>query len=661
MERAIKVLVVEDRLDDAELVLIELRAAGFDVEAQRVDTERDLNHALDAHRWDVIISDFAMPGFDGLRAFEIVKARSLDVPFIFVSGALGEERAVEAMRAGARDYILKGNLRRLPVAVRRELDAAENVRNKRAVEAAFVRSERRYRTIFASTSTALVELDLSELAALMAVNPYASSDAIVAAVSKARVIDANAAALTLFEANEPSELGPRVLTVLLPAILELGVRAEATNAMSHPVEVEIRIDQPGGRPRLFIAAARTPHSSAEWADVVFSVFDITERRALEARLHTAERMEAIGRLAGGVAHDFNNLLTIIGASAELVRDELVVGDPKADDIDVILQSVAKAASLTGQLLAFSRKRPRRPEFIDLDLVIEETEMLVRRLIGEHIQIVLELAGGDGAVLADPTQLEQILMNLCSNARDAMPAGGTLSISTQELVVPEGGDPSDPNIAPGAYVVLQVADTGIGMDSETRARLFEPFFTKKVGKGTGLGLATVQGIVEQSGATIALRSAPGEGSTLRIYFPRHEGQARSRPRGDRQAAVRRDREATVLVVEDEDMLRAALRRLLERGGYHVIDAPDAKAALQLLGSTERQIDLLLTDVVMPGMNGYDLAQCVLAYHADARVLLVSGYHDEVTAHEDADTNFATLEKPFTGPALLARIRALLAVQ
>jgi hypothetical protein len=650
--------VVEDRVDDAELLLIELRGAGFSVASRRVDTERDLNSALDQDRWDVIISDFAMPGFDGVRAFEIVKSRAIDVPFIFVSGALGEERAVEAMRAGARDYILKGNLRRLPAAVRRELDAAENVRTKRAAEAAFVRSERRYRSIFASTTTALIELDLSALSALSRMDSLSSSDAIIAAVAGARVLDANAAALALFGADEPAQLAPRVFSVLLPAILELGVRADAMGPFGAPVDVEIR-HEAGGRTRQLIAAARTPQSESEWGDVVFSVFDVTERRALEARLHAAERMEAIGRLAGGVAHDFNNLLTIIGASAELVRDELVVGDPKGDDIDVILQSVTKAASLTGQLLAFSRKRPRRPEFIDLDVVIEDTELLIRRLIGEDIEVVLTLGAGGAAVLADPVQLEQIIMNLCSNARDAMPTGGTLRITTQDIVVPESGEPADPGLSPGAYVVLHVEDTGIGMDPETRARLFEPFFTKKLGKGTGLGLATVQGIVEQTGGYISLRSAPGEGSTFRIYFPRHVGPARARPRHDRHTAQRRDGNATVLVVEDEDMLRAALRRLLERGGYRVFDARDAKSALQLLGSTAERIDLLLTDVVMPGMNGYDLAQCVLAYYEDARVLLVSGYHEEVVAREHADSNFATLEKPFTGPALLAKVRSLLA--
>ncbi len=662
MTRAIQVLLIEDQPEDAELVLLELQTAGLGVESRRVQTEADLAHALDHGAWDVILSDFSMASYDGLRAFEMVQARALDIPFIFVSGALGEERAVQAMRAGARDCVLKGNLRRLPAAVLRELGEAENRRRQRAAEAELTRSERRYRSIFASASAALIELDLSRLLALdvaVVAGSLTSPQTFLAELVQCRVIDANAAALALFGAEKPQGLMPRLWYAILPVALELWNQAKGAAESTHPVEVELRLEPAGATPRQLVASARVPASPAEWRDLALTLFDITERRMLEARLHVAERMEAIGRLASGVAHDFNNLLTIIGTSAEFVRDDLCIGDSKADDIEVVLRAVEKAAALTNQLLSFSRRRPQRPELLDLNIVMTETERLMRRVIGEDIAVEA-LPGADiAAVLLDPTHAEQVLMNLCANAREAMPSGGTLSIRTHNAVVHADTLDEDPQVPPGAYVVLEVTDTGVGMDAATRARAFEPFFTARSGgNGTGLGLATVQGIVEQSGGHIRVESELGVGTSFRIYLPRREGAARSpTPIAAPGRAIRRD--ATILVVEDDDTLRATVRRLFERDGYRVLDARDGTAALALVEEHDAAIALMLVDVIMPGMSGRVLAQRVLADRPRMRVLFISGHDGASVARGLDDGDIEVLEKPFTGPALLARVRAIIA--
>jgi two-component system, cell cycle sensor histidine kinase and response regulator CckA len=392
--------------------------------------------------------------------------------------------------------------------------------------------------------------------------------------------------------------------------------------------------------------------------IVTTCEDLTERKTLEEQLRGAQKMEAIGRLAGGVAHDFNNLLTAITGYSELVTAQLEESSPLRADIAEILRAGERAAALTRQLLAFSRRQMLHPEILDLNTVISNLEKMLRRLIGEHITLATDLETGVWPVRADPGQIEQVIMNLAINAGDAMPRGGTLTIATRNFEVERSYGREQVMVQRGRYVSLEVIDTGIGMDEATRARIFEPFFTTKgLGKGTGLGLATVYGIVKQSGGYIWVESELGRGTRFRIDLPRASGGKTLSHPATRKTPAPAGRE-TILVVEDEDAVRDLARRVLQHSGYTVFEARNGKEALALAAEHRGTIDLLLTDVVMPGMSGPDLAAEMVRQRPSVKVLYISGYTAETLAAH-GDLNAANLlPKPFTGDALTRRIREAL---
>jgi len=380
-----------------------------------------------------------------------------------------------------------------------------------------------------------------------------------------------------------------------------------------------------------------------------------ELRRLEQELAQSQRLESVGRLAGGVAHDFNNLLTAIAGHCELLLAALPAGDPTRHDADEILKAAERATALVGQLLAFSRKQLLQPRIVDLNEVVRGIEGMLRRLIGEDVELVTLLADDLGHVSADPRQLEQVIVNLAVNARDAMPAGGRLTIETQNA----GPDADGAGTKPGRYVVLTVRDTGLGMDERTRAHAFEPFFTtKEVGQGTGLGLATVYGVVSQSGGRIELESEPGAGTTFRVLFPHVDAapvEAIAQGEADRPAVG----SETILVVEDEDVVRGLTRRVLLARGYTVLEAGEGKQALELAAAHAGPIDLLLTDVVMPGMSGRELGDRLAAARPEMRVLYTSGYTDDlVLARGVSGRETAFIAKPFTPDSLARSVRRTL---
>jgi len=380
--------------------------------------------------------------------------------------------------------------------------------------------------------------------------------------------------------------------------------------------------------------------------------DITERRRLEHRVRQIQRMEALGELAGGVAHDFNNSLTVISGFTELLLAELDTLDPRAADLREVRKATDSAASLTRQLLAFSRQQVIQPRLIALETAVQRAIPLLRRVIGEDLAIVTSLAEQTTVVLIDPGQLEQVLMNLCINARDAMPIGGTLTVETARATFNEADLEDHWPMSVGSYGMLAISDTGVGMDATTRARIFEPFFTtKEVGKGTGLGLATVHGIVKQNAGFIWVSSEPGKGSSFQVYFPlRHASP--EMPEAPMPLRVPTGTE-TVLLVEDSQSVRAAAQAALKHFGYTVISFPNANAALPLLDQSDSQIDLLITDVVMPEMSGSDLAVYASALRPRLKVLFISGYTDEmVVRHGVPIGEVSYLQKPF-GPVELAR--------
>jgi PAS domain S-box-containing protein len=389
------------------------------------------------------------------------------------------------------------------------------------------------------------------------------------------------------------------------------------------------------------------------------IFDDTRRKELEDQLRQSQKLEAIGQLAGGVAHDFNNLLTAITGHSQMCLRNLQADNPLYRRIEQIKKAGDRAAALTRQLLAFSRKQILQPEILDLNSIVVEMNKMLQRLIGEDIDLMMGLAGDLGKVKADPNQLEQVLMNLSVNARDAMPKGGKLTIETSNTYLSEEFAGRHIAVPPGDYVMLAVSDTGCGMDTQTQARIFEPFFTtKEVGKGTGLGLATVYGIVNQSGGTIWVYSEPGVGTTFKIYLPRIAGLVAATSVSTNDLELLTGTE-TVLLVEDEEVVREMASEILQESGYHVLEARHGKEAIDLSKQYVGEIHLMLTDVVMPQMSGRELAEQLAIFRGEMKVLFMSGYTDDAIIHHGVlDEGTAFIGKPFSPDALARKVREIL---
>ncbi len=512
MDSLARILHLEDNINDSELVQSMLAEDGLTCEILRVETHAAFAAALDQRRFHLIISDFSLPSYDGQSALRVAKERHPDIPFLFFSGTIGEERAVEALRAGATDYVLKHNPARLVSSVRRALRETE------------------------------------ERAA---------------------------------------------------------------------------------------------------------------RKLLEDQLRQSQKMEAIGQLTGGIAHDFNNLLTVINGYSELSLQALSTGDPLYDNLEQIKEAGSRAAALTRQLLAFSRKQVLEPKVLDLNAIVTNLDKLLQRVIGEDIDLVPLLKPGLGRVKADPGQIEQVIMNLAVNARDAMPEGGKLTIETANVELDEHLVKRHMAMKPGPYVMLAISDTGCGMDAEIQKRIFEPFFTtKESGKGTGLGLATSYGIVKQSGGSIWVYSEVGKGTTFKIYLPRVTETAESIFPGALPSSSLAGSE-TILLVEDSEPLRKLVHAILAKCGYAMLVASTRDEALQICRQYSGSIHLMLTDVVLPGMTIRELADRLVAIRPDMKVLHMSGYTDEtIVRHGVLEAGVAYLQKPFTGQTLLRKVREVL---
>jgi two-component system, cell cycle sensor histidine kinase and response regulator CckA len=440
-----------------------------------------------------------------------------------------------------------------------------------------------------------------------------------------------------------------------------GVRAalEATAARSGFGEpIAFRFRHADGGWRSLEAVGNHPRDWTGPEHIIVSARDITPRERLEYQLRQAQKMEALGRFAGGVAHDFNNLLTAIQGYASLILLDLGPQDPRREDLEEIRKASERAAALTRQILAFSRGQVGEPEPADLNEVVSDLERMLPRLIGEDVALVTVLDPALRLVHADPRQLEQVIMNLVVNARDAMPDGGRLTLETANEHVAEDDPRAGPELPPGWYVVLTVSDTGSGIAPEIQASIFDPFFTtKEPGRGTGLGLSTVYGIVKQSGGHIEVESAPDRGSVFRIYLPQLVAPVPRRlgmrslepgPRGDE----------TILLVEDEEAVRVFASKALERQGYTVLEARHGRDALLRLADYAGPIQLLITDIVMPEMGGGELARRLTAERTDLRVLYMSGYADGETARRGLGVGAAYLQKPFTSEALAKKVREVL---
>jgi two-component system cell cycle sensor histidine kinase/response regulator CckA len=513
-----RVLIVEDSLSDTKLVVAELRKSGQQIEYERVDDEPSLRACLHASRWDLVLSDWSMPNFSGPAALAVVKELGIDAPFIIVSGTVGEDTAVEAMRGGASDYVLKDRLVRLLPAVERELRESSSRFARRQAEQALARTEE--------------------------------------------------------------------------------------------------------------------------------------------QLRQAQKMEAVGRLAAGIAHDFNNLLSVILGYAELTLAKLKPGDFLRRELEEIDSAASKAAELTRRLLMFSRQQVLELVVLDVNVLLCDLERILHRVLGEDIEFRLIPGAGACLVRADRSCLEQVVMNLVVNARDAMPHGGKLTIETSEQVLDQEYALSHLGVQPGTYVSIVVTDTGVGMDAETQARMFEPFFTTKANNmGTGLGLSTVLGVIQQCQGSIWVYSEVSVGTTFKIFLPAATARRVStRPKLEPALLLGSE---TILLVEDDAQVREVAVRILRDYGYQVLEASSAEQALPLCESHPGVIDLLLTDVVMPRVSGPELAAQLLAVRPEMLVLYMSGYTDHsALRHGVLHEQVAYIQKPLTPTGLGLKVRDVL---
>ena len=636
----LRLLLIEDSEDDAFLLTRELERGGYALHSVRVDSAAELTAALDRQPWDLVIGDYSMPQFSGIAGLNLIRQRGLDMPFIFVSGTIGEETAVAAMRAGANDYVMKGQWKRLLPAIARELRDAEERRARRQAEAALRESEASYTTLVEHAPLGI----------------YRSN-------TKGRFLSVNSALVQMLGYGSAAELLAIDMNTDLyldPAQRKALVDRDTYTDREYD-EVEANWKRKDGQQitvQLSVRAIRNAAREVEYYETF--VRDVTEQRQLEAQLVRAQKLEAVGRLAGGVAHDFNNLLTVILSYSSLLIEDNEIPPHALESVQEIKKAADGAAGLTKQLLAFSRQQVLQPQLLDVNAVVQSTQKLLNRLIGEDVKLVTTFAPDLGVARLDPGQLGQIIMNLAVNARDAMPTGGILTIETANVEMDLTYVRGHPVAQAGHYVMLAVSDTGVGMDEATKERIFEPFFTtKETGKGTGLGLATVYGIVKQSGGFIWVYSESGRGTSFKIYFPRiTEGAAVPGKEVPAPTPTPRGTE-TVLVVEDVTAVRGVAREMLERSGYRVLEAGNGDQALRVAAKHSGPIDLLLTDVVMPGISGRVLAQQLHEIRPQMRVLYMSGYTDDaVVNHGMLEPGIHYLQKPFTRDGLARKVHEVL---
>jgi PAS domain S-box-containing protein len=630
----VRILMLEDDASDAELIRRELGRLTPAPEVQRVTTEPAYVTALTEFQPQIILCDHNVPSFDGRRALQ--KARELrpDTPFILVTGSLDEETAVSYLKSGAIDYILKDRLVRLGPAV---LEALEHARQRQALR----RHEMLLRQIIDSNPNLIFVKDWDGRFVLvnraMAEIYDTTVDRLIGKTDGDFNSNAEEVAHFLRDDREVMSSGrPKLIS-------EEPVTSPLTHETRWFQTIKVPLQMPGGATPTLLGVAT----------------EITERKQLEEQLLQAQKMEAVGQLAGGVAHDFNNILTAIVGYTDMLSADFAAGSRQLEDLEEIRKAARRAAALTRQLLAFSRKQVLEPRLIDLNAVISNLDKMLRSLIAENVVLQLRLATELASTRADPNQIEQVIMNLAINARDAMPGGGTLTIETANATLDQEYAAQHVSVIPGEYVMLAVTDTGCGMDEKTKARIFEPFFTTKpAGRGTGLGLSTVYGIVKQSGGNIWLYSEPGKGTTFKIYLPAVHALPEDIGRGA-PAAVDAGPGGTVLVVEDDEQLRRLTHRALDALGYTVLEADRGKTALEIARRHKGRIDLLLTDVVMPDTNGRKLAETLRASRPGLKTLYMSGYPDGAIANQGLlEPGVAYLAKPFTTDAIARKVREVL---
>ncbi len=759
----LRILILEDNRRDAELFIQKLKEAGFALDADIVDTEQAFVARFRSRVYDLILSDYSIPEWSALEAFRFVKRTGVNVPFVLVTGTLGEEAAVDLIKEGVADYILKDRLARLPSAVRRALD--EKLTRDEAARArqALYDSEEKVRLLLDSTAEAIyginleghctfcnpacaqllgyddpsdllgkqmhslshharaegtprwiqecpicvaaragraihldeevlrkkdgssfpaecwshpmlqdgksigsvvtflditerkqIEDNLRRVAAVV----ESSQDAIVSQTLDGIILTWNLGAEQIYGYSRAEALGKSLAMIVSPdrqsefhGILKKISWGEKVEQLQ---TTQLKKDGTPVHISLSVSSIKDAHGKIVGASAIAR--DITETKRLEGMFLQAQKMEAVGRLAGGVAHDFNNLLGVIIGYSDIVEARLKEDDPVRAKVLQIKKAGQGAARLTRQLLAFSRQQILDSRILNLNSVVTDVQKMLQRLIGADVEMVTALCPNLASVKADQGQIEQVIMNLIVNSRDAMPDGGTLTIETSNVELDDLYVLSHPELTAGSFVMLAVTDTGTGIDPEIQKHIFEPFFTtKEQGKGTGLGLSTVYGVVKQSGGSISVSSEVGRGTTFRIYLPQTQAAAEK----DSVESTRLfEGTETVLVVEDEESLRKLTCEMLLENHYNVLEASNGFEAHEISQLHQGPIHLLLTDVVMPRISGPSLAKSLVARHPNMKVLYMSGYMNSSVVQELAISGSEFLQKPFMSDTLTRKIREIL---
>jgi PAS domain S-box-containing protein len=757
----IQLLILEDNVADAQLAVRKLKVSGIDVKASVAQSATEFMRELNSTEFDIILCDFTLPGWSGLDALRWVRESGYELPFIYVSGTLGEEIAVESIKLGATDYVLKNNLERLPLAVRRALDEHDLHRQRKHIERELHESEEQYRLLFDSNPQPMWVFDRNTLRFLAvndaAIRHYGYSrqefmqmtildirpkEDVVPLLRSAlkspgqglqepqlwrhrlkdgRTIDVEITSHGLMfhgreaelilahdvtEARQNQEMlrqseerfakafhsSPLPITISTlaegryvdanEAFLRMigctrqelvGQTARELNIWAFPEDRGRMIEelQRGGRVSGLETIFNSKTSGArsvqlfiermqlDGVSCVLAIsYDITDSKRLEEQFRQAQKMEAMGRLAGGVAHDFNNMLGIILGYCDLAEGGSLEGSIRRD-VDQIKRAANRAADLIRQMLAFSRQQIVRPSVVNLNAIVTEVGHMLHRVLPSNIQLIFKPASSLGSIKADLGQLEQILVNLVVNSRDAMPEGGKIVIETKDIDLDQFSLNQQAAVKPGPYVLLCVEDTGCGMSQETLSRIFEPFYTTKpLGKGSGLGLAMVYGAVQENHGYITVKSEISIGTKIVLYFPRVNDTAEPLLTVAPAVTTIAGTEC-VLVVEDEPVVRGLIVKMLESEGYHVLDVSDGQAAIIVSKEYVGIIDVLLTDIMLPGMNGGELAQDLLQSRPNLKVLYISGYAGGVITSQRLLEDSATIvEKPFTKRSLLRKLRELI---
>jgi two-component system cell cycle sensor histidine kinase/response regulator CckA len=638
MSEILRVLQVEDSESDAALVVRLFEKSGYAVQSHRVEDAEPMRQALASQDWDVILADHQLPQFDAAAALQVLQECGRDIPFIIVSGTIGQDHAADMMRAGAHDYVLKDRIARLVPVVQRETRDAQSRRERRQVEERLRDRDEWLALVVGETQLGMFDF-------------YPQSGKFVLSEWGKQHFglppDADASYETYLRGVHPDDRA-RVDDLLRKAF-DPESRGEyktdyRTIGLTDKVErwLDVRgkvFFDPEGKPTRFVGVT----------------ISITERKQLEEQFRQSQKMEGLGRLAGGVAHDFNNLLTVIVGYSQLTLDQLPLLHPLRANIEEVLKAAALATNLTRQLLAFSRRQPSRTEIVVLNKLVTDVRKMLGRMIGADVKVALSLDPAAGAIRADAGSIEQVIMNLVVNARDAMPNGGELVIGTARRVVDRRLAELRPGLVPGRYAALTVSDTGIGISPEVKARIFDPFFTtKRPGQGTGLGLSTVYGIVTQCGGSISVDSEPGRGAAFTILLPAVEaqgGEAAALPTVSVPSVTE-----TILLVEDEQGVRRFVKLTLEAKGYRVLECSTGIEAIERARQHPDPIHLLLTDTVMPDMGGAELVAQFAACRPGVAVLCM--YGDSSLVWPGVAVEGSCLQKPFTAAVLLTCVRASL---